>query len=311
MNGFSKYKINVTDDTQTEKPLLVQGNTTILSRGNIACITGKAKSRKTFLVSAIAAAFLENETLTIKKGTNNATILLIDTEQAKSHVQKLQKRIYRLAGWNTYIPESRLTVLALRSLSSEERLTVTTEAIRSIHPDLIIIDGVRDLVQDFNDIKASANVVRQLMEISDTQNCGILTILHQNKSDNNARGHLGTELTNKSETVLQITCIGNKSIVSSDSSRNNNISQFAFSINENELPELSNIPKTNASKENIKAEIKQIIGQYKSISKQAFIAAYISKTNKKQSSAYIKLKQAINYGILIETNNVLTYNAAD
>ena len=33
----------------------------------------------------------------------------------------------------------------------------------------------------------------------------IQTVLHLNKGDDNSRGHIGTELNNKAETVLQVT----------------------------------------------------------------------------------------------------------
>lgn len=302
MNDFLKYKILVTDEASKEIPLLLQKDKIILSRGNIACITGKAKSKKTFLVSAFAAAFLENESLTVRKGIDRGKVLYIDTEQARCHVQKVQKRIYKLCGWPPYSPEERLTVLALRSLSSEERRNITEEAVKALKPDLIIIDGIRDLVDDFNDIKSSSSLVKQLMRITDITNCGILCILHQNKSDNNARGHLGTELTNKSETILQLYNIDDKTIVSPDVSRNSAVEQFAFKISFEGIPQLCDIPKNKAS---IRKEITEIMGPCKSMSKNAFIASYTTKTQKKKSSGYLKIKQAVESGILIETADIL------
>lgn len=303
MNRFLDYRILVTDENIQETPIIKQEDTTILSRGNIACITGKAKSCKTFLVSAIASAFLESDNLTISKGIKNGTVLYVDTEQAKSHVQTVQQRIYRMCGWNIYSPDERLTTLALRKLSPEERRTMIEEAIQSLKPDLVIIDGVRDLIEDFNDIKSSASVVRTLMKLSDTFNCGILTVLHQNKSDNNARGHLGTELTNKSETVLQLTNIENKIIVSPDASRNQNIKEFAFQINEKGLPVLCNIPK---NKESLKKEILNIMQPYKAMTKQAFIERFIQKTGNKKSSAYTKIKNAENIGIISTSGDLIS-----
>lgn len=302
MSQFLDYRILVTEENLQENPVIKQGDIPILSRGNIACITGKAKSCKTFLTSAIAAAFLENDNLTISKGVNNGTILYIDTEQSKSHVQCVQQRIYKMCGWSIYSPDERLTMLAMRKLSPEERRNMTEEAIRTLKPDLVIIDGIRDLVEDFNDIKSSAAIVRQLMKLSDTFNCGILTVLHQNKSDNNARGHLGSEITNKSETVLQLTNIENKIIVSPEASRNQDIQEFAFQINNNGIPVLSSIPK---NKESLRKEIISIMTPYKSMTKLAFIEKYIQKTGYKKSTAYTKIKNAESFGIITISGNLM------
>ena len=203
--NFLDYRILITDQEKEEKPLILQNQTTFLSRGNLACITGKAKSCKTFLISAIIASFLEDETLTFSKGMKNGKVLHIDTEQSQSHVQNVQQRIYKLSGWDLFRSDDRLVTLALRPLSFEERMNVVSEAISEIKPDLVVIDGIRDLVEDFNDIKSSARTVSILMKLSEVYNCGIIVVLHQNKADNNARGHLGTELTNKVETMLQLT----------------------------------------------------------------------------------------------------------
>jgi len=43
------------------------------------------------------------------------------------------------------------------------------------------------------------------MRWADVYDCHILNIIHENKGNSNARGHLGTELINKSETVLKVT----------------------------------------------------------------------------------------------------------
>mgnify|MGYP007001916110 CR=1 FL=1 len=39
---------------------------------------------------------------------------------------------------------------------------------------------------------------------SETKGIHIFTVLHENKIDNNVRGHIGTELQNKSETVISV-----------------------------------------------------------------------------------------------------------
>lgn len=69
----------------------------------------------------------------------------------------------------------------------------------------------------------------------------IVTVLHQNKADNNARGHIGTELINKAETVLSVTVDStnnNISVVEPKQCRNLPFEAFAFQINDLAIPEL-------------------------------------------------------------------------
>ena len=69
----------------------------------------------------------------------------------------------------------------------------------------------------------------------------IHTILHQNKGDENARGHIGTELSNKAETIFQIAKDKDDkdlSVVSAVHIRSIEFQEFAFRINDVGLPEL-------------------------------------------------------------------------
>ena len=79
------------------------------------------------------------------------------------------------------------------------------------------------------------------MQWTDEYQIHLHTILHQNKSDENARGHIGTEINNKAETVIQIEkdkddC--NISKVESVHTRSKDFLPFAFYINDQSLPEL-------------------------------------------------------------------------
>ena len=79
------------------------------------------------------------------------------------------------------------------------------------------------------------------MQWTDDRQIHIHTILHQNKGDENARGHIGTELNNKAETVLLVEKDSGNSDISSVSAihiRAMDFEKFAFRINEQALPEL-------------------------------------------------------------------------
>lgn len=294
-----QYVIPVTAQFADSVPVVTQGDRIIVSRGNLATYTGKPKAFKTYLVSGTIAAFLEDECLSLSGCGGRA--LLIDTEQGKSHVQKVQHRIYRLCGWDTDKTNDNLTVLSLRELDAPNRLKIAIKAIETLSPDLVVIDGVRDLVKDFNDIAESSKVVGELMRLSTEKDCGIITVLHQNKADNNARGHLGTELCNKSETVLQVVNEDGIATVSAVYSRNRNIEPFSFRVNSQGLPEGCALPKVEAKITELKDLMQRSMFGSTLWLKKALQEQIATITGKSMKTADRKIKDALEHGI-IDTN---------
>ena len=105
---------------------------------------------------------------------------------------------------------------------------------------MVIIDGIRDLVFDINSPNESTEIISKLMIWTEVYQLHIHTVLHVNKTDDNARGHLGTELLNKAETILQVVRDEkdpNISIVKPMSIRDVEFEPFAFRIDDDGLPE--------------------------------------------------------------------------
>ena len=90
-------------------------------------------------------------------------------------------------------------VFNVRGIGWEKRRELLTLAISEVKPDLVIVDGIKDLITDINDGTQATMVVEDQMGLAQTYNCCIVDVLHQNKSDadRNMRGWIGTELTNK------------------------------------------------------------------------------------------------------------------
>ena len=155
--------------------------------GNFSASIGKAKSKKTFNVSAIVAAALKNGTVlryAAELPEEKRKVLYIDTEQSPYHCLKVMKRILRMAG----LPDDRdsgyLEFLALRKYTPEQRISIVEQAIYH-SPDigLVIIDGIRDMVYDINSPGESTRIISKLMQWTDDRQIHIHTILHQNKGD--------------------------------------------------------------------------------------------------------------------------------
>jgi len=209
--------------------------------GNISLFIGKAKQGKTFAISMVMAAAETGEWLMDKIKVNlpidKKTVLYIDTEQSRYHEQRVLKRILKLAGRDDAV---NLIALNLRKYSPNERLEIVEHAIYELENlGLVILDGVRDLISSINDEEQSSMITSKLLKWSEETNCHICAVLHTNKGDNNARGHLGTELTNKSESVISVqkdTENKDNIIVKPEYCRNREFEEFTFYIDDFGMP---------------------------------------------------------------------------
>ena len=93
----------------------------------------------------------------------------------------------------------------LRGLGFEKRREMVEAAVRTVKPDIVIIDGIKDLITDINDAVQATQIMEHLMALAQRYNCCMVNVLHQNKSeaDRNMRGSIGTELTNKAFEVYE------------------------------------------------------------------------------------------------------------
>ena len=101
--------------------------------------------------------------------------------------------------------DASLFAFNLRGLGFEKRREVVEAAVRTVKPDIVIIDGIKDLITDINDAVQATQIMEHLMALAQRYNCCMVNVLHQNKSeaDRNMRGSIGTELTNKAFEVYE------------------------------------------------------------------------------------------------------------
>lgn len=242
---LSESLIKATDTYQTPPQIIWVDNSTIATLGNFSASTGKAKAKKTFNVSALVAASLANGKVLNYRASlpeGKRKILYVDTEQSRYHCHNVLERILKLAGLPTSIDNENLDFICLREYTPSVRIEVIDYALAQDQSyGLVIIDGIRDLLLDINNAGESVEVINKMMEWSSKYDLHIHCVLHQNKGDNNVRGHIGTEMNNKAETVLVIT----KSTTNPDISevkamhiREKEFKPFAFTVNDEGLPEI-------------------------------------------------------------------------
>ena len=250
---ISPYIVDMSKELPDEQPLISIDGSCICSRGNISAICGEAKSKKTFLASALVASAMAipynglNNFKNVDKDMN-MNVLWVDTEQGERHVRRVIDRISEMTGakMGGLVSEPRLMTLSLRELSPQERYTMMVETLYHYPFDLVVIDGIADLQRNTNDLEESDALVGALMALSTKTNTHILCVLHTNPGTDKARGHLGSSLQRKAESVIYVHRNGACSVVEPQFCRNEPFERFAFRVSEEGIPEICDIPQSES-----------------------------------------------------------------
>lgn len=241
----------ITEEPPVDIPLLFLDDTPVLIQGNHTLIVGKKKSRKTLFLVHLLSQY-------------SGQVLFFDTEQGKSHVWQIRKKIATLSGQHT-------PIFFLRGMAPADRRQFIVQTVSKWpdKPQVVIIDGIRDLMMNINDIEETTEVVVWLEALIKNHDVAILNVLHLNKTDNNARGHIGTELANKAFMTIEVEKDHQTgvSLVKCSDSRDEPFETFAFTHGAEGLPELVGMP----SKGRVLTEAQQ-----KDLLKHAFAGELLS-----------------------------------
>lgn len=306
--AYEKYKIDTAAELMDNPVLLSIGDIVVATLGNFSLWVGKAKSRKTFLVTALASAAACGKcSIDAIKGIYRADadkVLYFDTEQSQFHAQRTIKRICKQIG---ILQPDNLTAYGLRPLSPHEQLQfIEYKTNNTTGLALVVIDGIADLLTNgINDEPEAIRLKAQLLKWTEERNIHIITVLHMNKADSNPRGVIGSYLMQKAEAIVTI----NKnpkdssiSIVHAEHCRDKDFEEFAFTINDEGLPVLTDRPQPE--KPGLlqqKGTFEAILPSSRSMTRGMLVAEYMDRTGKSKRTA----DTHINAGI---ENQILAYD---
>ena len=211
-------------------------------RGELVALSGKAKSGKTFVSSILMSLCLRSQVLSIERiEPRRLRVLWYDTEQSEESTQDILKnRIVPMVG--TPIPDELIDIFNVRGELYGDRLPMLEMAVRHYRPDLVVVDGIRDLVADINDGVTAQDTIERLMGLASEVRCCMVCVLHQNKSveDRNLRGWIGTELKNKAFEVYECSKSSERIFTwSQTDTRKYDIEQsLQFAVNDEGIPYL-------------------------------------------------------------------------
>ncbi len=212
---LTKYSyLQITDSTAISPPVEVIkiNGETISTEGNITTISGAAKSGKSAFSGILIAGAIASGEYDGFPGidiipNNGKAVLHFDTEQARHKHQKNLNGILRRAQFESC--PSYFLSYNIRQETTEDYRLITEKLIEAAHEKfngvhLVVIDGGADYIRDVNEPNQSNDLVKYFEELAIRFSTSIIIIVHLNPGTEKERGHFGSQLQRKSESVLSI-----------------------------------------------------------------------------------------------------------
>jgi len=240
---LDSYRVTSQTEVEEEQFLYRHLGKRCFPRKELTAVTGPAKSGKTFFISQVTAcgASKQLQLLSLERTDEQPLkVMLYDTEQSQSTTKEiLCQRIAPMIGGD--FPEELLFVFNVRTLSAEERRKYLAVAITTYQPDLVVVDGIADLVNDINDGQETVEMIQELMHLAEQNNCNITTVIHLSRTGDKShmRGWLGTLLLQKCYEVFCCASLPNSETLSVEmttSRKSRTMEIFYYNVDEKGIP---------------------------------------------------------------------------
>jgi hypothetical protein len=183
-------------------------NIPIASFGDWITVVGAAKSRKSALSNSIAASLLSEglrSVLSFSGLLQGRNMIVLDTEQNENDYWTSQKQIYQQAAVAAGVNPENFYSFCLTDCRISERLEFVEYVMNRVgNVGVLVLDGIVDICEDYNDQKGSRRLIDHLKVLTAKYKTLFMPVLHNARSTGSARGHLGTELINKSKAVIKV-----------------------------------------------------------------------------------------------------------
>ena len=174
--------------------------------GEIHIISGKPGNGKTGLMAQLIAATLGGKfgnTIARRVGhkVNGSDdfhelptrILYVDTEQGEDDTIGFKNRVISMSGVSKEDAKEHLKILRLRDTElAKDRWRKILKAIWQMQPTDIFLDGMLDIVEDYNDQKECQPIIRKCMMMATHYDTSLWAVLHENPMVDKLVGTLGS-----------------------------------------------------------------------------------------------------------------------
>ena len=188
--------LDFTEPYRAPRYTLQRGDRAFANVGELHIISGKPGNGKTALMTMLMAAILSGrygKLEYILKERPTPLVLYIDTEQGKDDTIALKNRVCSMAGIDYRQESKQFIILRLRDTEKEtDRWRKILKAIWLVRPTDIFLDGILDLVKDYNDQVECQPIIRKCMMLANEYDTSLWMVLHENPLVSKLVGTLGS-----------------------------------------------------------------------------------------------------------------------
>ena len=226
-----KYRLDFSEPYKPPRFTLSWMGIPFAPLGGVHNITGQSGNGKTMTIAQFIATILCGEFGNLRYELTDddrpKLVLYIDTEMEKDNTIALKNRVLTMAGrdisgqYDDFIIEMYRNMDEVQALDSKGkpildkhgrptyinpaivRWRKTLKAIWQYKPTVVFIDGVIDVVADFNDNIECQELIFKCMKLASHYDISLWCVLHQNPGGEKLVGHLGSFLERKVTDVIQ------------------------------------------------------------------------------------------------------------
>ncbi len=224
--------------------------------GELHIISGKPGNGKTGLMSQLEAATLgrqfgntiardvghivRDKQGNIINGEDNrptfqvrsTRILHIDTEQGKDDTIAFKNRVIAMAGVDKQVAKEHFFILRLRDTElAQDRWKKILKAIWTVQPTDIFLDGMLDIVEDYNDQKECQPIIRKCMMLATYYDTSLWAVLHENPMVEKLVGTLGSITQRKVSEIFTVVKVKQSDLKEND--RRADLPDIYFRVKQN------------------------------------------------------------------------------
>jgi hypothetical protein len=203
---LAKRKYNPDYIPNKENIVFTIGGKHVGSLQNFVTLSGLPKAGKsTFVAGAIASAFVPYEVFSMKLHlpADRRKICYFDTESSD---YDFFRQIGKIKGFCELpiLPDWFNAYQVREDGSGLIRKMIEAYLTENADCSVIIIDGLLDLLVNYNDERESSLVTKWLKKITKVYNILLITVLHQSKSNLSTTGHIGSASDRFAQSTLDI-----------------------------------------------------------------------------------------------------------
>ena len=213
--------------------------------GEIHIISGKPGNGKTGLMAQLIAATLGGQfgnTVARRVGhkVNGSDdfhelptrILYVDTEQGEDDTIGFKNRVISMSGVSKEDAKEHLKILRLRDTElAKDRWRKILKAIWQMQPTDIFLDGMLDIVEDYNDQKECQPIIRKCMMLATHYDTSLWAVLHENPMVDKLVGTLGSITQRKVSEIFTVIKVKQADLKEND--RRDDLPEIYFRVKQN------------------------------------------------------------------------------